>query len=218
MRKGSGIPLLHFHSILSLYLVVAFYSKALSFSLLIWVTSQPCKWGNMSHFELRRCAGIDLSYPIYRDTRRYDIAYRFQNTDSLKVKCFISMTVSGKNRRVTVLMAVKHVLNIGSTRYSTHWLSQFWNGFFFVLFLNVTHVGWLCRVSLMLNEGWQFYKYGAVEGQMLLQKHWSTWSWLVQWFLLSLDWTRPGGNRFCNFLPQSIVWGDYKLSHHGVVS
>ncbi len=54
------------------------------------------------------------------DTGRYDIAYRFQNTDSLKVKCFISMTVSGKNRRVTVLMAVKHVLNIGSTQYSTH--------------------------------------------------------------------------------------------------
>lgn len=135
---------------------------------------------------------------IYRDTARYDIAYRFQNSDSLKVKCFISMTVSGKNRRVTVLIAVKHVLDIGSTRYSTHWLSQCWNGFV-LMFLNVSCVSWFWRVSLMLNEGWQFYKYGAVEGQMLLQMHWSTWSWQVQWLLLSLDWTRPGGNRFCNF-------------------
>lgn len=61
---------------------------------------------------------------VYRDTGRYDIAYRFQNSDNLKVKCFISMTVSGQNRRVTVLTAVKQVLDIGSTPYSTHWLSH----------------------------------------------------------------------------------------------
>ncbi len=85
-----------------------------------------------------------------------------------------------------------------------HWLHSILNSLvepilkwlFFVLFLNVTHVGWLCRVSLMLNEGWQFYKYGAVEGQMLLQKHWSTWSWLVQRCLLSLDWNQAWGKSF----------------------
>lgn len=39
---------------------------------------------------------------------------------------------------------------------------------------NVTGVAWLWRFSLILNEGWQFYKCRAEEGQMLLQMHWST--------------------------------------------
>lgn len=96
----------------------------------------------------------------------------------------VTLTIAGKNRSVKVMMViviVKQVLvkpnsmveavKIVPLMQRNRALLCFC---FNVSVQNVNGVAWLWRFSLILNEGWQFYKYRAEEGQMLLQMLWST--------------------------------------------